>query len=76
MRLFSSPLWTRCLQVSRMALTIFTILASFQLLAQAQEEERTMAHPTGAEEDLGRPAPGKDHEPMPFSSSDRAQCGG
>src|ERR1700693_1754986 len=46
MRLFSSPLWTRCLQVSRMALTIFTIFASFQLLAQAQEKERTMAHPT------------------------------
>jgi len=46
MRLFSSPLWTRCLQVSRMALVIFAMLASFQLLAQAQGKERPMERPT------------------------------
>ena len=36
MRLFSSPRWTRCLQVSRMVLVVSVMLASFQLLAQAQ----------------------------------------
>ena len=33
MRLFSSPRWTRCLQVSRMALMVSVMLASFPLLA-------------------------------------------
>ena len=46
MRLFSSPLWIRCLQVSRMALVFSVMLASFQLLAQAQGKERPMEHPT------------------------------
>jgi len=45
-RLFSSPLWTRCLQVTRMALVIFAMLASFHLLAQAERKERSMEHPT------------------------------
>src|SRR5260221_11074095 len=36
MRPFSSPRWTRCLQVSRMALVIPVTLASLQLLAHAQ----------------------------------------
>jgi hypothetical protein len=45
-RLFSSPLWTRCLQVSRMALVVSVMLASFQLLAQAQGKEHPMKHPT------------------------------
>lgn len=39
MRLFSSPRWTRCLQVSRMALVVSVMLASFQLLAQAQGKD-------------------------------------
>ena len=46
MRPFSSPRWTRCLQVSRMALVIFAMLASFQRLAQAQGKERPVEHPT------------------------------
>src|SRR5260370_18396261 len=46
MRLFSSPRWTRCLQVSRMALVVSVMLASFQLLAQAQGKERPVEHPT------------------------------
>ena len=46
MRSFSWPLWTRCLQVSRMALVMFARLASFQLLAKAQGKERPMEHPT------------------------------
>jgi hypothetical protein len=46
MRLFSSPRWTRCSQVSRMALVVSMMLASFQLLAQAQGEERPVEHPT------------------------------
>src|SRR5258707_5291148 len=46
MRLFSSPRWTRCLQGSRMALVVFAMLASFQLLAQAQGKERPVEHPT------------------------------
>jgi hypothetical protein len=33
MRLFSSPHWTRCLQVSRMALVVSAMLASLPLLA-------------------------------------------
>jgi pimeloyl-ACP methyl ester carboxylesterase len=46
MRLFSSPSWTRCLQVSRMALAVSVMLASFQLLAPGQERGRPVGHPT------------------------------
>src|SRR6266404_1967245 len=46
MRLFSSPYWTRCLQVSCMALVASVVLASFQLLAQALGKGRPMEHPT------------------------------
>src|ERR1035437_9851952 len=52
MWLFSSPHWTRCGQVFRMALTVCVMLASFQwlaqaqLLAQAQGKERSMKPPT------------------------------
>src|SRR2546425_12806941 len=46
MRLFSSPRWTRCLQVSRMALVVSVMLASFQLLAQVQGKERPVEYPT------------------------------
>ena len=46
MRLISSPRWTRCLQVSRMALVVFVMLASFQLLAQGQRKESPVEHPT------------------------------
>jgi hypothetical protein len=46
MRLFSSPHWTRCLQVSRMALVVSAMLASLPLLAQTQGMERPMEHPT------------------------------
>src|ERR1700730_16735715 len=46
MRLFSSPHWTRCVQVSRMALVISAMLASLPLLAQTQGTERPMEHPT------------------------------
>src|SRR6516165_1223684 len=45
MRPFSSPRWTRCLQVSRMALVIPVTLASLQLLAHAQGKERPVEHP-------------------------------
>ena len=45
MRLFSSPYWTRCVQVSCMAL-VSAMLASFQLLAQGQGKERPVEHPT------------------------------
>jgi hypothetical protein len=45
MRLFSSPRWIRSLQISRMALVVSVMLASFQL-AQAQVKERPMQHPT------------------------------
>src|SRR5882762_4588514 len=45
MRLFRSPRWTRCLQVSRMALVVSVILASFQLLAQGRGKERTVENP-------------------------------
>ena len=40
MRLFSSPRWTRCLQVSRMVLVVSMMLAIFQLPAHAQGKER------------------------------------
>src|SRR6266404_120111 len=46
MRLFSSPHWTRCLQVSCMALVASVVLASFQLLAEALGKGRPMKHPT------------------------------
>jgi len=45
MRLFSSPRWTRCVQVSCMAL-VSVMIASFQLLAQGQGKERPVEHPT------------------------------
>src|SRR3954463_4878922 len=37
---------TRCLHVSRTALVVSVLLASFQLLAQAQGKERRVEHPT------------------------------
>ncbi len=46
MRIFNSPCWTRCLQISRMALVVSVMLASFQLLAHAQGKERSVEHPT------------------------------
>src|ERR1700686_214711 len=46
MRLFSSPRWTRCLQVSCMAWVASVVLASFQLLAQAPGKGHPMEHPT------------------------------
>ena len=39
-RLFSSPRWTQCLQISRSALVVFLTLGAFQLLSQAQGKER------------------------------------
>ncbi len=50
MRLFSPPRWTRCLRVSRIALVVSAMLASFllpaQLLAQVQGKEPPVEHPT------------------------------
>ena len=50
MRLFNSPRWTRCLQVSRIALLVSVMLASFQLpgpqVLGAQGKERPVEHPT------------------------------
>jgi hypothetical protein len=46
MRLLSSPRWTRCLQVSRMALVASVMLAPLQLQAQAQGKECPVEHPT------------------------------
>jgi pimeloyl-ACP methyl ester carboxylesterase len=46
MRLFGSPRWTRCLQVSCMALVGSVMLASFQLPAHSQGKERPVEHPT------------------------------
>jgi pimeloyl-ACP methyl ester carboxylesterase len=46
MRPFSSPRWTRCLQVSRMALVIPVTLASLQLLAHAQGKGPPVEYPT------------------------------
>ncbi len=40
MRLFRSPRWTQCLQISRSALVVFLTLGPFQLLSQAQGKER------------------------------------
>jgi pimeloyl-ACP methyl ester carboxylesterase len=46
MRHFSSPRWNRCCEVSHKALVFSVMLASFPLLAQAQERERPVEHPT------------------------------
>jgi pimeloyl-ACP methyl ester carboxylesterase len=46
MHLCSSPCWTRGLQVSRVTLVVSAMLASFQLLVQAQGKERPVEHPT------------------------------
>src|ERR1700738_3454362 len=48
MRLFSSPRWARCLQVSCMALVASVMFASFQLPAQAQGQGKghPMKYPT------------------------------
>ena len=46
MRLLKLPRWARCLQVTRMALLVSVMLASFQLLAQGQGKERPVEHPT------------------------------
>jgi hypothetical protein len=46
MPFFRSPRWIRCMQVSRMASVFSVMLASFQLLAQAQGKERLVEHPT------------------------------
>src|SRR6266851_5003504 len=46
MRLFSSPVRTRCWRVARIALVVFVMLASFQLLARAQGKERPVEDPT------------------------------
>src|SRR5258707_7855082 len=46
MRPFSSPRWTQCLQVSRMALVIPVTLASLQLLAHAQGKGPPVEYPT------------------------------
>ena len=43
---FSSRRWTRCLQVACMTLVVSVMLASFQLLAQAQGKESLMCPPT------------------------------
>ena len=50
MRLFSSPHWTRCSHISRMALVVSVMLASVQFLAQAKGKakgkEGSVEHPT------------------------------
>jgi hypothetical protein len=46
MRRLSSPHWTRCVQISCMALVASVMLSSFPLLAQAQGKERPVKHPT------------------------------
>ena len=46
MRLSSSPRSTRCMQVFCMELTLSVMLASSQLLAQAQGKEPSVEHPT------------------------------
>jgi pimeloyl-ACP methyl ester carboxylesterase len=46
MRLVSSSSWTRCLQISRMAVAVAVMFASWQTLAQAQGKERPVEHPT------------------------------
>src|ERR1700730_1308288 len=46
MRLFSSPRWSCCLRVCCVALVLAVMPASFRLLAEAQQKERPMEHPT------------------------------
>ena len=46
MRLFRSPGWARCSQISSEALVISLMFASFQLLGHAQRKERSVDHPT------------------------------
>jgi len=47
MRVFTSPRWTQCLQVSCVVVVaISVLLASFQLLAQAYGKEHPMKYPT------------------------------
>jgi len=46
MRLFSSCGWTRCLQISRIALVASVMLAPFPWPAQAQADEHPGQHPT------------------------------
>jgi pimeloyl-ACP methyl ester carboxylesterase len=46
MRLLSSPRWSQCVQVARMALVVSVMVASVQLLAQAQGTARPVEHPT------------------------------
>jgi hypothetical protein len=45
MRPLTSSFWIRW-QISRIALMLSVVLASFQLLAQSHEKERSMEHPT------------------------------
>ncbi len=46
MRHFDTSRWTRCLQVSSMALAVSVMFASIQLLAQARGKEHTVQNPT------------------------------
>jgi hypothetical protein len=46
MRIFNSPRRTRCLLISRIVMVVSVMLASFQLMAQAQGKERSVQHPT------------------------------
>src|SRR5271165_3018902 len=46
MRVFNSLRWIRFLRVSCITLVGCGMVASFQLLAEAQEKERTVEHPT------------------------------
>jgi hypothetical protein len=46
MHFITSSSWTRFLQISRMALVISLMFASFQLLTQAQGKERPVEHTT------------------------------
>src|SRR5262249_14061837 len=46
MRRFSSPFWTRCLQIPCAVLVASISVASFDLLAQAQGGRSVLGHPT------------------------------
>ena len=46
MRHFTSPRWIRSLQVSRMALVISVMIASFESLVPAQGKAHLVEHPT------------------------------
>src|ERR1051326_8091928 len=46
MRIFSSPHWTRRLQVSRLASLVSTVLASSQSLPSGPGKEHLMEYPT------------------------------